>query len=125
VIHTDVRLQRFQGMAPRSIVRLRESYALPFVGAARPHTPRLPPLLLGLTPAGECLDPWITYDFERALTAVVDPSQGVDNTLRGSILRNQVAQFSMPIWLKVRCTFPSSPCLRPSASDEGRIRTLP
>jgi len=80
---------------------LRASPDLPFVGAAPHHTPRLPPLLFGLTPIGKCLDKRIMYDFERLPSVSMDRQKGVDNGLHNGILRNQVAQFSMHIWLKV------------------------
>ena len=63
------------------------------------------PLLKRLTPDGNCHDKWTlyAYGFTTTVTNRQEKSQRrVDNTHMEDILRNQVAQFSMHIWLIFR-----------------------
>ncbi len=78
----------------RSVERLPTFVAPPFVGAARPHTPRLPPLPWGLTPTGSRHDLGITYAYGRITMATKRSERSqrrLDNPLKNGILRNQVA----------------------------------
>ena len=70
----DPRKRRIRSCTPdlRSRNRVRACHGLPFVGAARPHTPRLPPLPRRLTPEGK-----------HPGTRTINDSQRTSGRLRG------------------------------------------
>ena len=75
-----------------------------FVGALPPH-PRLPPLPRRRTPTRNRQDKRTHYDYGRKtmITKRSKKSQRrLDKTFKNGILHNQVASFSMHIWLIFR-----------------------
>ena len=73
-----------------------------FVGALPPH-PRLPPLPGRLTPTRNRQDKGSAYEHITIVNKRSKESQRrLDNTFENGILHNQVAYFSMHIWLIFR-----------------------
>jgi len=85
-------------VTPPSLPLGRSTYAC-FVGALPPH-PRLPPLHRRLTPARDRQDNGDAYERIAMVNKRSKKEQRrLDNTIENGILQNQVASFSMHIWL--------------------------
>ncbi len=68
-----------------------------FVGAARPHTPRL-----HSPPQEADADTGRLQTHNDGTKRQPEPQRRLDNTFKNGILHNQVASFSMHFWLRIR-----------------------